>query len=48
VTRPFGPRGPSRTIALAWRKTTPNTETLHALADAMRAILGKLATNTKT
>ena len=42
VTRAFGPRGPSRTLALAWRKSAPFVETLRALSGAMRAIIGKL------
>jgi len=42
ITRPFGPRGPSRTLALAWRKSAPFADTLHALTAAMRAIVDKL------
>jgi LysR family hydrogen peroxide-inducible transcriptional activator len=43
VTRPFGPRGPSRTLALAWRKTAPFSETLRALSEAIRNIVARLA-----
>ena len=39
VTRPFGPRGPSRTLAMAWRKTTPFEGTLRAIAETVRAAL---------
>jgi len=43
VTRAFGPRGPARTLALAWRKTAPFSETLSALAAAMRGIVARLS-----
>jgi len=36
VTRPFGARGPSRTLALGWRRTAPFDATLRALAEAMQ------------
>jgi LysR family hydrogen peroxide-inducible transcriptional activator len=43
VTRPFGPRGPSRTLALAWRKTAPFADTLKSLAEAIRGILERVS-----
>lgn len=43
VTRPFGPRGPSRTLALAWRKTAPFADTLKPLAEAIRGILERVS-----
>jgi LysR family hydrogen peroxide-inducible transcriptional activator len=42
VTRAFGPRGPARTLALAWRKTAPFADTLRALAEAMRGIVRRV------
>ncbi|HEY8080107.1 MAG TPA: LysR substrate-binding domain-containing protein [Labilithrix sp.] len=41
VTRAFGPRGPSRTLVLAWRPTSPKRAALHAAADVLRAIAKK-------
>ena len=43
VMRSFGPRGPSRTLALAWRKTSPSREALGAIAATMRSVVTKLA-----
>lgn len=43
VTRPFVARGPSRTLVLAWRKTAPFGESLRPLADAVRAIVRRVA-----
>jgi LysR family hydrogen peroxide-inducible transcriptional activator len=43
VTRAFGPRGPSRTLALAWRKTAPFADTLRALASAISDIVARLS-----
>ncbi len=43
VTRPFGNKGPSRTLVLAWRKTTPLAPTLRALAATMRSVLEGMA-----
>jgi LysR family hydrogen peroxide-inducible transcriptional activator len=42
VVRPFGPRGPSRTVALAWRKTSPLGPTLRALAGVLRGGMTRL------
>jgi len=42
VTRPFGGRGPSRTLALAWRKTTPYEAPLKSIAKVMRETLARL------
>ena len=39
VARPFGPRGPYRTLALAWRKTAPSAAVLRALAQTMRGVV---------
>lgn len=39
VARPFGPRGPYRTLALAWRKTAPSVGVLRALAQTMRLVV---------
>jgi len=36
VTRPFGPRGPSRTLGLAWRRTFPGAATMSAIAGVIR------------
>jgi LysR family hydrogen peroxide-inducible transcriptional activator len=42
TTRPFGARGPARTLALTWRKTAPCTPALQALVEPMRAALTAL------
>jgi LysR family hydrogen peroxide-inducible transcriptional activator len=39
AVRPFGPRGPSRTLALAWRKTSPAAPALIAVAETIRGVL---------
>jgi LysR family hydrogen peroxide-inducible transcriptional activator len=39
VTRPFGARGPSRTLVLGWRKTAPFADALRPLAEAIRGIV---------
>ena len=39
VARSFGPRGPYRTLALAWRKTAPSAGVLRALAQTMRGVV---------
>ena len=39
VMRQFGPRGPSRTLALAWRSTSPVADTLRELARVMVGVL---------
>jgi LysR family transcriptional regulator, hydrogen peroxide-inducible genes activator len=39
VARPFGPRGPHRTLAIAWRKTSPSLHALRALAKTIREAL---------
>jgi LysR family hydrogen peroxide-inducible transcriptional activator len=41
VARPFGPRGPYRTLILAWRKTLPAEPALRALADVMRTVVAR-------
>lgn len=41
--RSFGPRGPSRTLALAWRKTAPAAAALSAVGETLRAVLLKAA-----
>lgn len=41
VTRPFGPRGPHRTLALAWRKTSPSGPALRALAQTTRGVVAR-------
>ena len=43
VTRPFGARGPARTLALAWRKTAPFADTLQPLAETIRDIVRRIA-----
>ena len=43
VARAFGPRGPFRTLALAWRKTTPSIPALRALAQTMRDVVSRHA-----
>ena len=40
--RHFGPRGPSRTLAVAWRKSAPAGPALRALAGTLRAVVTKL------
>jgi LysR family hydrogen peroxide-inducible transcriptional activator len=42
VTRPFGPRGPSRTLALAWRKTAATAPALEGVARTIRTTMTKL------
>lgn len=42
VTRSFGPRGPSRTLALAWRRTFPAAATAAAIAAVIRQALPAL------
>ncbi|MDB4944381.1 MAG: transcriptional regulator, LysR family [Labilithrix sp.] len=39
VTRAFGPRGPSRTLALTWRPTSHAVETLRALTRSISAAI---------
>lgn len=40
--RVFGQRGPSRTLALAWRRTSPVGKAMRVLADSMRAVMARL------
>lgn len=40
--RPFGPRGPARTLALAWRQTSPAAPALRAIAAAVRPLVATL------
>jgi len=42
-TRPFGARGPARTLALVWRKTAPCVPALRALVEPMRAAVAALS-----
>jgi len=42
VTRSFGPRGPSRTLVLAWRRTFPAAGTVSAIAGLIRQALPAL------
>ena len=42
VTRPFGPRGPSRTLGLVWRRTFPAAPTVAAIAAVIRQALPAL------
>ena len=42
VTRPFGARGPCRTIALAWRPTSPAAAALRAVAKTAKAVVARL------
>jgi LysR family hydrogen peroxide-inducible transcriptional activator len=42
VVRPFGARGPARTLVLGWRKTSPVIPSLHAIANTMREVMAKL------
>ncbi len=42
VARAFGRQGPYRTLALAWRKTTPSATVLRALAQTMRSVVGSV------
>jgi LysR family hydrogen peroxide-inducible transcriptional activator len=44
TTRPFGARGPSRTLVLAWRKSTPFTEQLSAIGEVIRGVVSQLLT----
>lgn len=41
--RPFGPRGPYRTLAVAWRKSAPTGPALRAIAGSLRAVIAKLS-----
>jgi LysR family transcriptional regulator, hydrogen peroxide-inducible genes activator len=43
VIRSFGPRGPARTLALAWRKTAPVGVAARALAQRIRVVVARLA-----
>lgn len=43
VIREFGPRGPARTLALVWRKTSPAAPALLAMAGALRGVLARMA-----
>ena len=36
-SRPFAGSAPTRRVALAWRKSFPRVEAVHAVADAIRA-----------
>ena len=42
VLRPFGARGPSRTLVLAWRRTLPAASTVKAAAAVLRQSLSSL------
>ncbi|HEX4338464.1 MAG TPA: LysR substrate-binding domain-containing protein [Polyangiaceae bacterium] len=42
VTRPFGARGPARTLVLAWRKTTPIAASLKGVAEVVRETIAPL------
>jgi LysR family transcriptional regulator, hydrogen peroxide-inducible genes activator len=42
VTRTFGPRGPSRTLVMVWRRTLPAAPTVSAIADLIRQALPAL------
>jgi len=46
VTRPFGARGPARTLVLGWRKTAPFVDALRPLADAIRVIVLRVTSPT--
>jgi LysR family hydrogen peroxide-inducible transcriptional activator len=39
--RPFGARGPARTLGLVWRKSSPAAPALRALAAALRQVVGR-------
>jgi len=41
-TLPFGPRGPARHLALAWRKTAPFADALRAIAEVIRGGVARL------
>ena len=43
VMRRFGPRGPARNLALAWRKTAPFAEALRAIAAVVRQAVTRLS-----
>lgn len=43
VLRSFGARGPSRTLALAWRATAPVGDALRAIAETIRPVVTRLA-----
>jgi LysR family hydrogen peroxide-inducible transcriptional activator len=43
VVRPFGARGPHRTLALAWRKRAPVEGTLRALVPLLASAVAKVA-----
>jgi LysR family hydrogen peroxide-inducible transcriptional activator len=42
VVRSFGPRGPCRTLALAWRKRAPVEATMRALAPIIAGVVSKI------
>lgn len=42
VVRAFGVRGPARTLVLAFRRTSPRATAARALAETLRAVVGKL------
>jgi LysR family transcriptional regulator, hydrogen peroxide-inducible genes activator len=42
TVRPFGPRGPSRTLVIAWRKTSPVITSLRAIGKTIRAVVLKM------
>jgi len=48
VTRAFGPRGPSRTLALAWRKSAPFSDTLRPLGAAIAQIVARIASKSQS
>ena len=43
VARPFGVRGPSRTLGLAWRRSSPGAAALRAVAASIRGVVAVLA-----
>ncbi|MEO8877492.1 MAG: LysR substrate-binding domain-containing protein [Polyangiaceae bacterium] len=43
VLRPFGPRGPARTLVLGWRKTSPIASSLRAIAKTIHGVVDKLS-----
>lgn len=42
VVRPFGPRGPARTLVVAWRKTSPVIAALQAVSKTIRTVFVKM------
>jgi LysR family hydrogen peroxide-inducible transcriptional activator len=42
IVRPFGPRGPARTLVVAWRKTSPVTAALRSVSRAIARVFAEM------